>query len=77
MRLLLVEDDAVLGPSIRSALQHAGYAVDLAIDGVQAEAFGDIEPYDIVVLDLGLPQQSGLTVLANWRKKAIKCPWLF
>jgi len=74
MRLLLVEDDAVLGPSMRSALQRAGYAVDLALDGLQAEAFGDIEPYDIVVLDLGLPQQSGLTVLENWRKKGNQVP---
>lgn len=74
MRLLLVEDDAVLGPSVRQALQHAGYAVDLATDGLEAEAFGDIEPYDIVVLDLGLPKQSGLVVLANWRKKGNQVP---
>ncbi|WP_052185188.1 response regulator transcription factor [Methylotenera versatilis] len=74
MRLLLVEDDAVLGPSVRSALQRAGYAVDLATDGLEAEAFGDIEPYDIVVLDLGLPKQSGLVVLANWRKKGNQVP---
>lgn len=74
MRLLLVEDDAVLGPSMRSAMQHAGYAVDLATDGLEAEALGDIEPYDIVVLDLGLPKQSGLTVLANWRKKSNPVP---
>jgi two-component system, OmpR family, response regulator len=74
MRLLLVEDDAVLGPSVRSALQRAGYAVDLATDGLEAEAFGDIEPYDIVVLDLGLPKQSGLAVLANWRKKGNQVP---
>lgn len=74
MRLLLVEDDAVLGPSVRSALQRAGYAVDLASDGLEAEAFGDIEPYDIVVLDLGLPKQSGLIVLSNWRKKGNQVP---
>ncbi|MES2580780.1 MAG: response regulator transcription factor [Pseudomonadota bacterium] len=74
MRLLLVEDDAVLGPSVRSALQRAGYAVDLATDGLEAEAFGDIEPYDIVVLDLGLPKQPGLAVLANWRKKGNQVP---
>ncbi|MES2636568.1 MAG: response regulator transcription factor [Pseudomonadota bacterium] len=74
MRLLLVEDDAVLGPSVRHVLQQAGYAVDLASDGVEAEALGDIEPYDIVVLDLGLPKQSGLTVLANWRKKGNQMP---
>lgn len=76
MRLLLVEDDAVLGPSIRSVLQHAGYAVDLAVDGLNAEAMGDIEPYDIVVLDLGLPKQSGLKVLDNWRKKGNQVPVL-
>lgn len=74
MRLLLVEDDAVLGPSVRSALQHAGYAVDLATDGLEAEALGDIEPYDIVVLDLGLPKQSGLKVLEHWRKNGNQVP---
>ena len=74
MRLLLVEDDLVLGPSIQLALQQAGYAVDLATDGLEAEALGDIEPYDIVVLDLGLPKQSGLVVLANWRKHGNNVP---
>ncbi len=69
MRLLLVEDDATLGPQVRAALQQAGYAVDLATDGLQAEVIGDIEPYDIVVLDLGLPKQSGLEVLAKWRSR--------
>ena len=74
MRLLLVEDDVVLGPSIQLALQQAGYAVDLATDGLEAEALGDIEPYDIAVLDLGLPKQSGLVVLANWRKRGNNLP---
>jgi DNA-binding response OmpR family regulator len=74
MRLLLVEDDLVLGPSIQIALQQAGYAVDLAKDGLEAEALGDIEPYDIAVLDLGLPKQSGLEVLANWRKRGNNLP---
>ena len=69
MRLLLVEDDAILGPKIRDALQRGGYAVDLAIDGIDAEALGDIEPYDIIVLDLGLPKRSGLAVLENWRNR--------
>lgn len=67
MRLLLAEDDPALGPRIQSALQQAGYAVDLAVDGIDAEALGDIEPYDLVVLDLGLPGRSGLSVLTNWR----------
>lgn len=74
MRLLLVEDDATLGPQLQSALQQAGYAVDLAVDGIDAEALGDIEPYDIVVLDLGLPKRPGLTVLANWRSRGNRLP---
>ena len=74
MRLLLVEDDARLGPQLRAALQSAGYAVDLSTDGVDAEALGDIEPYDLVVLDLGLPGRPGLEVLANWRKRGNRIP---
>jgi DNA-binding response OmpR family regulator len=74
MRLLLVEDDTRLGPQLRSALQSAGYAVDLSVDGVDAEALGDIEPYDLVVLDLGLPGRPGLEVLANWRRRGNRIP---
>ena len=74
MRLLLVEDDPTLGPQVQSALQRAGYAVDLAADGIDAEASGDIEPYDLIVLDLGLPGRSGLTVLENWRSRGNAVP---
>lgn len=74
MRLLLVEDDATLGPQLRSALQRAGYAVDLAVDGIDAEALGDIEPYDLAVLDLGLPGRPGLEVLAHWRSRGNRLP---
>lgn len=74
MRLLLVEDDAALGPQLQSALQQAGYAVDLAVDGIDAEALGDIEPYDIAVLDLGLPKRPGLAVLSNWRSRGSRLP---
>ncbi|MEO7343550.1 MAG: response regulator transcription factor [Methylotenera sp.] len=74
MRLLLVEDDATLGPQLQSALQQAGYAVDLSVDGIDAEALGDIEPYDLVVLDLGLPKRPGLVVLSNWRSKGNRVP---
>ncbi len=74
MRLLLVEDDATLGPQVRSALQQAGYAVDLSTDGIDAEGLGDIEPYDLIVLDLGLPKRSGLSVLANWRSRGNRVP---
>jgi DNA-binding response OmpR family regulator len=69
MRLLLVEDDPTLGPKLQTALNKAGYATDLSMDGIDAEALGDIEPYDLIVLDLGLPGQSGLTVLQNWRSR--------
>lgn len=74
MRLLLVEDDPALGPQVQSALQQAGYAVDLAANGIDAEALGDIEPYDMVVLDLGLPGRSGLAVLTNWRSRGNAVP---
>lgn len=74
MRLLLVEDDEVLGPQVRTVLQQAGYAVDISVDGLDAEGLGDIEPYDLIVLDLGLPKRSGLTVLANWRSRGNKVP---
>lgn len=74
MRLLLVEDDPLAGPALQQALSQAGYAVDLAVDGIDAEALGDIEPYDIVVLDLGLPERPGLEVLKNWRSRGNPLP---
>jgi two-component system, OmpR family, response regulator len=67
MRPLLVEDDTDLTQSLRPALERAGFAVDPSADGVDAEFRGDSEPYDVVVLDLGLPKRSGLDVLRNWR----------
>ncbi|HET8807753.1 MAG TPA: response regulator transcription factor [Methylophaga sp.] len=74
MRLLLVEDDPLAGPILQKALNQAGYAVDLAVDGIDAEALGDIEPYDIAVLDLGLPKRPGLDVLKNWRSRGNSLP---
>ncbi len=74
MRLLLVEDDPTLGPQLKTALEDGGYAVDLAVDGVDGEALGAIEPYDLVVLDLGLPRRPGLEILANWRRDGIRVP---
>lgn len=67
MRLLLVEDDPHTGPQLQQSLNRAGYAVDLAIDGIDGEALGDIEPYDLIILDLGLPGRPGTEVLQNWR----------
>ena len=74
MRLLLVEDDNALGPQLQSSLKQAGFAVDLSVDGIDAEALGDIEPYDLVILDLGLPKKPGLAVLASWRSRGNRVP---
>jgi len=67
VRLLLVEDDANLVTMLRKDLEAAGYAVDIADNGVDAEFMGNEGIYDIIVLDLGLPKRSGLDVLKNWR----------
>lgn len=67
MRLLVVEDDPDLSEQLVDALRDAGYAVDLTGDGEEAQFLGDTEPYDAVVLDLGLPNIDGMTVLERWR----------
>ena len=67
MRLLVVEDDAELGNGLRSRLVREGYAVDLAANGVDGGHLGATEPYDVVILDLGLPDRPGLDVLRAWR----------
>lgn len=67
MRTLLVEDDRELAQQLSGCLRGAGYAVDIAYDGRDAEHLGITEPYDAVVLDLGLPVVDGLTVLNRWR----------
>jgi len=74
LRLLLVEDDNNLIRTLRRDLQKAGYAVDVADNGVDAEYMGDEKIYDIVVLDLGLPERSGLEVLRSWRKSGNTLP---
>lgn len=74
MRVLLVEDDEVLGSQLQKQLSKAGYATDWVQDGLEAEAQGTIEPYDLVVLDLGLPGKPGLDVLKTWRAQGLKLP---
>ncbi|PPD12270.1 response regulator transcription factor [Methylophilus sp.] len=74
MRLLLVEDDGVLGAQTQQALKAAGYACDWLQEGVEAGIQGELEPYDLVILDLGLPGRPGLEVLAEWRNKALGMP---
>lgn len=67
MRILVVEDDPDLRRQLADALSQAGYAVDLAADGEDGHFLGDTEPYDAVILDLGLPKMDGVTVLEKWR----------
>jgi len=74
MRLLLVEDDAILGPRLRRDLRAAGYAVDLVDNGIDAQFQGEEEAYDAVILDLGLPGRPGLEVLQNWRRLGVSLP---
>lgn len=76
MRLLLVEDDANLVAMLRKDLETAGFAVDIATNGIDAEFMGNEGIYDIIVLDLGLPQRSGLDVLKNWRANRNAVPVL-
>lgn len=76
VRLLLAEDDPDLGGSLKRDLAAAGYAVDWARDGVEAAHLGEVEPYDLVVLDLGLPGKAGLEVLRQWRARRIGMPVL-
>ena len=67
MRLLVVEDEPTLAAQLADALRQAGYTVDTAADGATAHYMGEVETYDVVVLDLGLPVMDGLTVLKQWR----------
>ncbi len=76
MRLLLVEDDPDLGLSLQTELKEEGYVVDWVQDGGEAEFQGSIEPYDLIVLDLGLPTMPGLAVLKSWRANSNKVPVL-
>ena len=74
MRLLVVEDDKTLNQQIVSALEGAGYAVDHAHDGEEGQFLGETEPYDCVILDLGLPKTDGVTLLGNWRRAGLRMP---
>lgn len=76
MRVLVVEDDPDLQRQLADALAEAGYAVDAAGDGEEGHFLGDTEPYDAVILDLGLPTMDGISVLEQWRRNERKMPVL-
>ena len=76
MKLLLVEDDVQLVSKLKPALQKAGYVVECSDNGVDAEFLAQQEAFDGIILDLGLPQRSGLEVLANWRNNNLDTPVL-
>src|SRR5215470_1255065 len=74
MRILLVEDDQDLQRVLKRALSDAGYVVDTANDGEEGHFLGDTEPYDVVILDIGLPKLDGISVLEQWRRAARNMP---
>lgn len=76
MRVLLVEDDALLGSAVRTGLQQQGHAVDWVRDGIQAEEAALLGSYSAILLDLGLPRQDGMQVLGNLRRKRLDLPVL-
>ena len=74
MRILIAEDDPVLSVQIKIALTEEGRAVDMADNGEEALFLGGSEPYDLIVLDIGLPERDGISVLKQWRKDQINTP---
>jgi two-component system OmpR family response regulator len=76
MRVLVIEDDKNLREQLAAALGDAGYTVDSADNGEDGQFLGETEPFDLAILDLGLPKIDGLTVLKAWRKQGRNMPVL-
>src|SRR5258706_14326339 len=76
MRILIVEDEALLANRLATTLEERGYVVNVATDGERADFFVGTESYDAVILDLGLPRIDGLTLLERWRAGGIVVPVL-
>jgi two-component system OmpR family response regulator len=74
VRLLVVEDDKDINRQVVSALEEAGYVADKAYDGEEGGYLGESEPYDAIILDMGLPKADGVTVLQKWRRAGVKTP---
>ncbi|MEO1314385.1 MAG: glycoside hydrolase family 38 C-terminal domain-containing protein, partial [Pseudomonadota bacterium] len=77
MRVLVLEDDATLGPWIRTGLTEAGHVVDVVLDGRDAVIAAMARPYDVLVLDRMVPGLDGLAVLRSLRQARIRCPAIF
>ena len=76
MRVLVVEDDLDVARQVTDTLRQSRFVVDVAHDGTEGRFLGDSEPYDAVILDLGLPQLDGLSVLRQWRQAGRDMPVL-
>jgi two-component system response regulator QseB len=76
MRLLLIEDDPMIGEAIRAGLKREGFAIDWVREARAAEAVLGREPFDLVLLDLGLPGRDGLTLLKAQREAGLTAPVL-
>ncbi|MDW4550004.1 response regulator transcription factor [Defluviimonas sp. D31] len=76
MRILIAEDETVLCEQIKRALIAEGRAVDVVHDGDEAAFMGGTEPYDLIILDIGLPKRDGLSVLKEWRGQGVATPVL-
>nr|WP_301288929.1 MULTISPECIES: response regulator transcription factor [Methylorubrum] len=72
--MLVVEDDRDINRQVVAALEEAGYVADKAFDGEEGGYLGENEPYDAIILDMGLPKADGVTVLQNWRRAGVKTP---
>lgn len=76
MRILVVEDNQEVARQIKDSLERELFIVDVASDGEQGWFLGDTEPYDAVILDIGLPRMDGLSVLKKWRSTSNHVPVL-
>ena len=76
MRVLLAEDEPQLCKQIKALLTAEGRVVDVVHDGIEAHFMGSTEPYDMIVLDIGLPGRDGISILRDWRKEGLKTPVL-
>ena len=76
MRILVAEDDAVLADGVLTSLRQSGFAVDWVKNGVEADSALEVEQFDLLILDLGLPRRSGLDVLKRLRSRDSKVPVL-